>query len=289
MESKKDKKLMGAGILTAIAASLCCITPVLALFAGASGIASTFSWIEPFRPYLIWITILVLAFAWYQKLKPKNQEIDCECEPARSAGGEDEKPSFWQTKMFLGVVTVFAGAMLAFPHYSYIFYPAKKAGVVASAQSTINESIYQVKGMTCESCNLHVENEVAKLPGYIDAKADYKTGTVKVKYDNTKSSEIDVKNTINSTGYKIIDSKNSTNEPVNYSSIFMNVKGMTCESCNLHVEHEVSKLPGYIDAKADYKTGTVKVKYDSLKSSKKDVIDAVNSTGYKIVENNKNK
>jgi len=280
MKNKKDKKLIGAGILTAIAASLCCITPVLALFAGASGIASTFSWIEPFRPYLMWITILVLAFAWYQKLKPRTkEEIDCECE-------EDEKPSFWQTKMFLGIVTVFAVVMLAFPHYSYIFYPAKKVGVIETTQSAINESIYQVKGMTCESCNLHVENEVAKLPGYIDATADYKTGTVKVKYDNTKSSEKDVLNTINSTGYKVVDSKNSANEPVNYSSIFMNVKGMTCESCNLHVEHEVAKLPGYVDVTADYKTGTVKVKYDSLKSSKKEIIDAVNSTGYKVVDSN---
>jgi mercuric ion transport protein len=48
---KTDKKLIGAGLLTAIAASLCCITPVLALVAGTSGLASTFSWLEPFRPY----------------------------------------------------------------------------------------------------------------------------------------------------------------------------------------------------------------------------------------------
>jgi mercuric ion transport protein len=76
---KSDNKLIGTGLLTAITASLCCITPVLALIAGTSGIASTFSWIEPFRPYLIGLTILVLGFAWYQKLKPQK-EIDCECE-----------------------------------------------------------------------------------------------------------------------------------------------------------------------------------------------------------------
>ena len=50
---KTDKKLIGAGLLTAIAASLCCITPVLALVAGTSGLASTFSWLEPARPYFI--------------------------------------------------------------------------------------------------------------------------------------------------------------------------------------------------------------------------------------------
>ena len=104
-------------IISAIAASICCITPVLALIAGTSGIASTFSWVEPLRPYLIGLTLLVLAFAWYQKLKPKSrQEIDCACE-------DDEKPSFLQSKKFLGIVTIFAAVMLTFPYYSGIFYP----------------------------------------------------------------------------------------------------------------------------------------------------------------------
>ena len=74
---KTDKKLIGAGLLTAFAASLCCITPVLALVAGTSGLASSFSWLEPARPYFIGLTILVLGFAWNQMLKPKK-EIDCE-------------------------------------------------------------------------------------------------------------------------------------------------------------------------------------------------------------------
>jgi hypothetical protein len=100
-------------LLTAITASLCCIAPVLALIAGISGVASTFTWIEPFRPYLIGLTILVLGFVWYQILKPRK-DIDCECEP-------DENPKFIQTKMFLGIVTAFAIIMLAFPHYSGIF------------------------------------------------------------------------------------------------------------------------------------------------------------------------
>ncbi|MEL0215875.1 MAG: mercuric transporter MerT family protein, partial [Burkholderiaceae bacterium] len=70
---KTDKKLIGAGLLTAFAASLCCITPVLALVAGTSGLASSFSWLEPARPYFIGLTILVLGFAWYQMLKPKKE------------------------------------------------------------------------------------------------------------------------------------------------------------------------------------------------------------------------
>ena len=69
---KSENKLIGAGLLAAITASLCCITPILALIAGTSGIASTFSWIEPFRPYLIVLKIFVIGFACYQKIKPQK-------------------------------------------------------------------------------------------------------------------------------------------------------------------------------------------------------------------------
>jgi mercuric ion transport protein len=68
-----------AGLLTATAASLCCITPLLAFLGGATGLASSFSWIEPSRPYLIGLTLFVFAFAWFQKLNPQIH-TDCNCE-----------------------------------------------------------------------------------------------------------------------------------------------------------------------------------------------------------------
>ena len=74
---KSSGTFTGAGVFTAIAASLCCITPVIALLAGSSSIAANFSWIEPARPYLIGLSIAVLAFAWYLKLKPaKTNDMD---------------------------------------------------------------------------------------------------------------------------------------------------------------------------------------------------------------------
>ena len=40
---KESTAGVGLGLLAALAASLCCITPVLALLAGMSGVAATFS------------------------------------------------------------------------------------------------------------------------------------------------------------------------------------------------------------------------------------------------------
>ena len=63
MGRPQDKSIKAAygGVLAAVAASLCCIAPVLALLAGTTGVAATFSWLEPFRPYLIGFTILILG------------------------------------------------------------------------------------------------------------------------------------------------------------------------------------------------------------------------------------
>ncbi|MFQ5447877.1 MAG: mercuric transport protein MerTP [Saprospiraceae bacterium] len=206
MESQNASgRWAGAGVLAAIAASLCCITPVLALLAGTSGLASTFSWMEPARPYLFGLTVAVLGFAWYQKLKPKTAEIDCDCE-------EDGKVPFMQTKTFLGIVTVFAGLMLAFPHYSKIFYPDNSKQVIMVSQSDVQEAIFDISGMTCTSCEEHVKHAVNELPGIVDATANYEEGKAKVKFDKTKTSPDAIKAAIDETGYKVTDFKMAENQ-----------------------------------------------------------------------------
>ena len=196
---KSENKLIGAGLLTAITASLCCITPVLALIAGTSGMASTFSWIEPFRPYLIGLTVLVLGFAWYQKLKPQK-EIDCECET-------DEKPKFIQSKTFLGIVTVFAILMLSFPYYSGIFYSNTEKQIIVVDKSDIKTTEFKISGMTCASCEEHVNHEVNKLNGIVISKASYENENAIIEFDKTKTNEAEIEKAINSSGYKVTDKK----------------------------------------------------------------------------------
>jgi mercuric ion transport protein len=196
---KTDKKLMGAGLLTAIAASLCCITPVLAIVAGTSGLASNFSWLEPARPYFIGLTILVLGFAWYQKLKPKKQ-IDCNCET-------EEKPKFIQSKMFLGIVTALAILMLAFPYYANIFYLKTEKQIIVIDKSNVQTVEFSISGMTCASCEEHVNHEVNKLLGIIKSTVSYEKGNTIVEFDNSKTSIAEIEKAINGTGYSVTDKK----------------------------------------------------------------------------------
>lgn len=222
----QEKKLIGTSILAAIAASLCCIVPILALIAGTSSAASTFSWIEPFRPYLIAITIIILAFAWYQLLKPKKADVDCEC--------EDEKPKFMNSKTFMFLVTVFAGCMIAFPYYSHIFYGQTSAEVALVDQSNIEEIEYSIKGMTCTGCEAHIESEVFKLGGIVSVDASYTEANTLVKYDVDKVSPGEIEQAILKTGYTIVSENeeglSKQNDMTSKGNISFYTVGLVCNA-----------------------------------------------------------
>ncbi len=206
MSSKNSStKSAGAGLLVAITASLCCITPVLALISGVSGMAASFSWLEPLRPFMIGLTIAVLGFAWYQLLKPKPADANCACEP-----GEEEKTPFMQTKTFLGMVTVFAMLMLAFPFYSSVFYPDLTKNTALMEPFEVRQVDLEVAGMTCTSCEDHINHEVVKLKGISEVKASYRDGKTVVKFDPNKITKEEIVKAINGTGYKVKETSNST-------------------------------------------------------------------------------
>lgn len=196
---KTNNKLIGAGLLTAIAASSCCIVPVLALFAGINGFASTIVWLEPFRPYFIGFAILVIGFAWYQKLKPQKQ-TDCDCET-------DKKPKFFQSKFFLAIVTVFTCLMLLFPLYAHVFYPKTEKQIIEARTENVKTAEFSISGMTCSGCEEHINQELNKLLGIIKTTASYNNRNVIVEFDSSKTNIGEIEKAINGTGYSVI-SKN---------------------------------------------------------------------------------
>lgn len=193
---KTSKNAAYTGLFAAIAASSCCIPPVIALFAGIGGSASALSFMEPFRPYLIGLAVVAIGYAWYNYLKPKKAD-DCGC--------EIEKPKWFQTKGFLVGITLFAAISIAFPYYASIFYPNNKKEVVIVSESNIQTVDFNVKGMTCASCEEHVKHAVNELEGIVSIETSYEKADAEVKFDNTKTSKEAIEKAINATGYKVIN------------------------------------------------------------------------------------
>lgn len=199
MRSMKANSILGSGLIAALLSSLCCITPVLAMVAGMSGLGASFSWLEPGRPYFAGVTIAILGFAWYQKLFPKKGSAICACDT------DEKKVSFWHTKSFLSIITIFALAALFFPHYAYVFYPHPEKQLVVVSEDHLKSVEFKINGMTCHGCAEHVMYEVNKLPGIIKADASFEKKNALVEFDESQVSQNNIESAINSTGYKIVD------------------------------------------------------------------------------------
>jgi len=281
---KSPGTFTGAGVLSAVAASLCCITPVIALLAGSSSIAANFLWIEPARPYLIGLSIAVLAFAWYLKLKPtKPNDMDCNCETTKKA-------SFLQSKTFLGIVTFFAALMIAFPLYAKVFYPKPKvrAATVAAVDNT-QQVKFAIQGMTCEACEDHVNNELSKVAGVLAYKTSYATRSSFVTFDKSKVEVKTIEAAITKTGYKVkrYDFMNASNTAVSFYEAPLVCHAAPSIGCGSKAKFMLIDFEKYNDAVEGAwlnKKGTVvAVKWDSkIDENKKAEIIKTISTDHNI-------
>lgn len=184
-------KTLFPALVAALASSLCCIAPVLAALAGVGGLAGSFSWLEPWRPWLIGLSAVLLAWAWWMHLKPKPAE-DC-CAPAKKA--------WHQRTGFLATVTVLAVLLNAFPLYSHVLFP--------SGQSTASEVhaealriVIPVKGMTCTGCEHHVTDALADVAGVQRVTASYADEEAVVWVDPQQADTRAIRAAIASTGYE---------------------------------------------------------------------------------------
>jgi len=68
-------------------------------------------------------------------------------------------------------------------------------------------------------------------------------------------------------------------EPI-ITEVTIPVQGMTCGSCEHHIETEVIRKDGVVEIKADHVKAFAHVKYDSSKISLQELVAAINGTGY---------
>ena len=80
------------------------------------------------------------------------------------------------------------------------------------------------------------------------------------------------------------NSKNMNHQIVEASEIVIPVEGMTCGSCEHHIETEVKTCDGVIDIKADHEKGEVYAKFDNNKLTVDDIVKEINKTGYKAMK-----
>jgi copper chaperone CopZ len=179
-------KAKGFGILSALTASICCLGPLLliALGLGSLGLGA---FLGKYHWYFILAAALLLGLGWYGYFKEKRS---CESAHCQMQGKNI-------TRTVLTVATLVVMTFTGLNVYTF----ARGISKESLSTSGVRISI-PVKGMTCFTCEVTVQQALKKLPGIMDAKASAKEGVAMVSYDPQKISLNQIIETINKTGYE---------------------------------------------------------------------------------------
>ena len=193
----KDKAFIGASLIAGIAASLCCILPIVFALAGA-GIVGASAFFAALRPYLLGITFLLLGLGFYFAYrKPKHA-----CEQ----GSVCEKPATNRTgRISLWITTAVVLIVAAFPYYSE---PVANLLLSTKASETkvdtprVNQASFAVEGMDCTACATAIEKKLKGLDGVQSAIVSYEQKRATVEFDTSKVTIAQLEQAIRDAGYR---------------------------------------------------------------------------------------
>ena len=170
-------KVLVASLLAALAASLCCILPIVFAIAGISVVGASAAF-AAWRPWLLAITGALLAAGFYFAYRPAKAE----CAPgeacAATRGRRGQRVGLW-------IATALVAAVAAFPYYSAPVARALLPGSGAmQPQPTgkIVEAQLAIQGMDCQACAVAITHNLKATPGVVDAKVLYPAGRAVVRY-----------------------------------------------------------------------------------------------------------
>lgn len=187
---KTPRASLGAALFAAIAASSCCLGPLVLSLLGLGGVG-IFGWIAPLRPYILGLTGLSLAVAFYLTYRrPKGVTGDaCGCEPSKAR--RKQKVVLWFTTVAVVVFAVTPTVLAKVEHLRR-----------SQATATAAVAVIHVEGIDCEACAVPMRKKLDKLGGFHGLQLDLKNQTVTVNYDpGPDRPEVYVK-AIDSLGYE---------------------------------------------------------------------------------------
>lgn len=200
---KKENVFIGGAIFAAIASSLCCVLPLIAVVfgLGAFGAASAF---ETLRPYMLVLAFAALAFSFYSiyfRREKCGEGEACATKPVNKIN---------QLFLWVGLLAISAFALA--PYYTrYLMAsanqsPQSSSEAMPAASSEENQAnktvIIEVEGMTCAGCEPHINETLKKLNGVASAEASYQNKNVKVVFNPKQITLEQIKKAIDEIGYK---------------------------------------------------------------------------------------
>ena len=128
-----------------------------------------------------------------------------------------------------------------------------------------------VEGMTCAACVAHVENALQSVPGMVDASVNLGTEKASVEFDSAEASFQVIEEAVSGAGYKL-----------GTQSASLNIGGMTCGACVMHVENALKGVPGVSEANVNLGVERASVEFVPGMVEIADLQKAVEESGYRV-------
>lgn len=169
MKKNGSPWVLTGGVFAGLAASLCCIGPLLSLSLGLGSFAAS-AWFAQWRSVLLAVTFVLLGLAWW--LTYRRPKTDCADGTCVRPPGKAARISLW-----LGTLVAFGSAI-------YPSLPAAKhqlnAATVAASDA---EFSVMIPSMDCPPCAAGIEASLRRAPGVKQAVVNYDGKQATLVYD----------------------------------------------------------------------------------------------------------
>lgn len=136
----------------------------------------------------------------------------------------------------------------------------------------MSEKTFDIEGMTCSSCQVHVEKAISGIEGV--KRVDVNLMTHKARVEGDVSNE-DIEKAVADSGYKVVYKAEDSLKTVN-----LKIVDMTCSSCVANIEGALSTLDGIDKAVVNLMAEKAIVTYNPDKVKLVDIIKVIEGQGY---------
>ena len=172
----EDSTWLGIGaVLTAIAASVCCVVPLLLLSLGIGGAwMSNLTATSPFRPFFIILTLVFIGLG-FRKL----YLIPDDCDEGQVCSTTEVKQ---KQRLIFWLGSVFILLLLAFP-----LATSTSSAVSNSEQQSLQSVTLAMQNMTCAMCATTIKKALQRVDGVKTVTVDSDKKIAVVIFDAKKT------------------------------------------------------------------------------------------------------
>ncbi len=150
---------------------------------------------------------------------------------------------------------------------------AEKGAAQKNGDSTREQIDLPIRGMSCASCALNIQKNLALLAGVEKASVNLATSRATVLFNPRVAKPRDFISTIRKIGYE-----------VGTVTVEIPIDGIVCASCVQKIEKALIEIRGVAKAVVNLATGKVRVEYLPSETNLGEIKREIERTGYKVLD-----